>query len=563
MVVLSICSVVENLEIRREPLPSKEAIYLIEPCRNSVQAVIDDFDPEKNDSKKDQYAAIHLLFTSPLDDSLFQKLTQSKARAYISSLKELNLLFYLQEPQVFHTESPDSMKIIWSPLSDKGAIADHLADVANKLSTVFTTIEEYPLIRYDKRSAISKKLASCMKEKLESLQQAGIDLPAKVNAPSDERCTLLILDRSFDLVAPFLHEFTYQAMIYDLLDVDDKHRISHTYTDNAGKEQTRKVVLSDESDQLWCRLRHMHIADTSKWVVKNFNEFIAANKKAGNLEMGKATTLKEMGDAMRAMPQYQDMKSKYAIHIELANQCMTAFKQKNLREIGMLEQDMVVGEKRKNLKKDLGEFFNSDEVSKSDKLRLFLLYIISQVEQGKLSFKDKEEMAVEAGFPNDPQGDAKILRCLSALGIKLDKASLKESAKEAKEKEKEEKKAKKKDDDDEASYELSRYIPKLKRTVESLLKNELQTAQFPYVDPPSHDVTVESSGSSSSSKAKWGKGKEKEAGAKFSKGRVIVFVLGGATFSEIRSVYELTDAYQREVILGSFFLMKTILIFFP
>jgi len=108
---------------------------------------------------------------------------------------------------------------------------------------------------------------------------------------------------------------------------------------------------------------------------------------------------------------------------------------------------------------------------------------------------------------------------------------------------------KKREDEEEASYELSRYIPKLKRVTESLLRNELLSAQFPYVDPPAQEGIQESAGSSS--KAKWGKGKEKESVAKFTKGRVVVFVIGGATFSETRSVYELTETYQREVILGS------------
>lgn len=32
---------------------------------------------------------------------------------------------------------------------------------------------------------------------------------------------LFITDRSMDLFAPFLHEFTYQAMCNDLLDIED------------------------------------------------------------------------------------------------------------------------------------------------------------------------------------------------------------------------------------------------------------------------------------------------------------------------------------------------------
>ena len=43
-------------------------------------------------------------------------------------------------------------------------------------------------------------------------------------------------------------------------------------------------------------------------------------------------------------------------------------------------------------------------------------------------------MVVDAGYPPDPQGDHKILKCLEAMGVKMDKDSLKEGAKEAKEK---------------------------------------------------------------------------------------------------------------------------------
>lgn len=35
------------------------------------------------------------------------------------------------------------------------------------------------------------------------------------------RGILFITDRSMDLYAPFLHEFTYQAMVNDLLDIED------------------------------------------------------------------------------------------------------------------------------------------------------------------------------------------------------------------------------------------------------------------------------------------------------------------------------------------------------
>ncbi len=32
-----------------------------------------------------------------------------------------------------------------------------------------------------------------------------------------KRATLILLDRSFDMISPLIHEFTYQAMMNDLL----------------------------------------------------------------------------------------------------------------------------------------------------------------------------------------------------------------------------------------------------------------------------------------------------------------------------------------------------------
>jgi syntaxin-binding protein 1 len=40
--------------------------------------------------------------------------------------------------------------------------------------------------------------------------------------PSRETCDLIVLDRSIDPVAPIIHEWTYEAMVYDLISVINK-----------------------------------------------------------------------------------------------------------------------------------------------------------------------------------------------------------------------------------------------------------------------------------------------------------------------------------------------------
>ena len=43
----------------------------------------------------------------------------------------------------------------------------------------------------------------------------------KPSEPPRPQSMLFVVDRSMDPVAPFLHEFTYQAMVNDLLEVED------------------------------------------------------------------------------------------------------------------------------------------------------------------------------------------------------------------------------------------------------------------------------------------------------------------------------------------------------
>lgn len=52
-------TLVEDINKKREPLPTMEAIYLITPCNSSVQKLIEDF----STSSKSIYKVAHVYFT--------------------------------------------------------------------------------------------------------------------------------------------------------------------------------------------------------------------------------------------------------------------------------------------------------------------------------------------------------------------------------------------------------------------------------------------------------------------------------------------------------------------
>lgn len=75
------------------------------------------------------------------------------------------------------------------------------------------------------------------------------------------RGTILILDRGFDLIAPVIHDYFYESIVYECKDIGDE---GETLVGD-------KTVYLNDQDELWVRFRNMHIAE----VHSNLNEEVS------------------------------------------------------------------------------------------------------------------------------------------------------------------------------------------------------------------------------------------------------------------------------------------------
>lgn len=202
---------------------------------------------------------------------------------------------------------------------------------------------EYPTIRYHRPRAPTHE-ASILCSHLARFVQDELDLYAKFHQdfpPQTTRArgTLYILDRSMDLFAPFLHEFTYQAMAHDLLPIREGDKITYRTVLNEGSPgQQEKDIEISEKDKIWIENRHRHMKDTIDKLMADFQRFINDNPNFTKDSEGGANSLNAIKDMLAGLPQFQEMKEAYALHLGMSQESMNRFQKFKLLELASLEQ---------------------------------------------------------------------------------------------------------------------------------------------------------------------------------------------------------------------------------
>jgi syntaxin-binding protein 1 len=105
---------------------------------------------------------------------------------------------------------------------DSPPIQHLLDELCHRLFTVCSVFMEYPWVQYQGTSPFAKSLAIKLNSYLNKFYTTQAKEKIKIKEP---RGTLLICDRSIDLLSPVLHDFHYQSLVYEFKDVGDEGEV--------------------------------------------------------------------------------------------------------------------------------------------------------------------------------------------------------------------------------------------------------------------------------------------------------------------------------------------------
>ncbi|KAI4327070.1 hypothetical protein L6164_019571 [Bauhinia variegata] len=567
-------SLVEDIYKRRQPLPTMDAIYFIQPTRENVIMFLSDMS-----GKAPLYRKAFVFFSSPISKELVMEIKKdTRVLTRIGALREMNLEYFAIDSQGFITNNERALEELFGDEENTHRGVVCLNVMATRIATVFASLREFPFVRFRAAKSLDATTMTTFRDLIPTKLAAGVwDSLMKFkktipNFPQTETCELLILDRSIDTIAPIIHEWTYDAICHDLLNMEGNKYV-HEVPGKTGSPPEKKEVLLEDHDPIWLELRHAHIADASERLHEKMTNFVSKNKAAqiqhGSRDSGDLST-RDLQKMVQALPQYSEQIDKLSLHVEIAGKINRIIRDLGLRELGQLEQDLVFGDAGM---KDVIKFLTTKEdTTRENKLRL--LMILAAIYPEKFDGEKGLNLMKVAQLTSE---DMNAVTNLRLLGVQPDtKKTLTSTFSLKFDVHKKKKRAVRKDrSGEEETWQLSRFYPIIEELIEKLGKNELSKEDYPCLNDPSptfHSMPFAGSlnqtpvahsmrsrrtptwarprgsddGYSSDSVLRHASSDFKKMGQ-----RIFVFIVGGATRSELRVCHKLTGKLKREVILGS------------
>jgi hypothetical protein len=309
---------IEKLDLVRKKFPKMHAVYFLSPTEDSVDKLIKDY----ADPKAPQYGSVHVFFTNHVPNHLFQRVASNKNLvSRVLTLKEFNLDFLCSGDTLFHFDLPQALPVIFSKANtpEEKELSER---VGHKLASVIPSLFNYSTVQIvfnkSENNMIAEKVARIAAQRIDQILAAKKPDEDSGDAPHTK---IIVLERSFDPLTPLLHDYYYQPMVYDLLNINNDI-VEYDMTSDSGEVKKKKVILGD-NDDLWEQFRFRHISEAMTGITDKFNDFVKSNStaKMQRGELGEMN-LDKMSEIIRSMPQYNELLSKYTMHMNLIDKCL-------------------------------------------------------------------------------------------------------------------------------------------------------------------------------------------------------------------------------------------------
>ncbi|XP_059280119.1 vacuolar protein sorting-associated protein 45 homolog [Lycium ferocissimum] len=348
---------VDSISMSKEYMSHLKAVYFLRPTSENIQHM-------RRQLAKPRFGEYHLFFSNILKDTQLHMLADSDEHEVVQQLQEFYADFVALDPYHFTLNMASNHMYMLPAVVDPSGLQHFCDRVVDGISAVFLALKRRPIIRYSRTSDIAKRIAHEASKLMYQLESGLFDFRRTEVSP-----LLLIIDRRDDPVTPLLNQWTFQAMVHELIGIED-NKVNLKNVGKLPKDQ-QEVVLSSEQDAFFKANMYENFGDIGMNIKKMVDDFQQVAKSNQNIQ-----TIEDMAKFVDNYPEYRKMQGNVSKHVTLVTEMSKIVEERKLMLVSQTEQELACNGGQGAAFEAVTNLLNNDNISDVDRLRLVMLYAL-------------------------------------------------------------------------------------------------------------------------------------------------------------------------------------------
>ncbi|MCJ1472813.1 vacuolar protein sorting-associated protein 45 [Lambiella insularis] len=337
----------------REKMRHLRCLCFVRPSPDSIQQLIDEF-------RAPRYGEYMIYFSNVIRKSSLERLAEADDHEIVRSVQEYFADYIVVNPDLFVLNLGFPKQRLWSNSPDLWN-PDSLQRSTEGVIALILSLKKKPLIRYEKNSLMSKKLATELRYQMTQEEQL-FDF-RKTDTPP----ILLILDRRDDPITPLLTQWTYQAMVHEELGIFNG-RVDLTDVPDI-RPELKEIVLSQDQDPFFKKNMYLNFGDLGGSIKDYVEQYQSKTKSNANID-----SIEDMKRFVEDFPEFRKLSGNVSKHVALVGELSRRVGTNALLDVSELEQSLACNDNHATDLRTLQRLIQSTDVPADNKLRLVALY---------------------------------------------------------------------------------------------------------------------------------------------------------------------------------------------
>ena len=266
-------------------------------------------------------------FSNIIRKSSLERLAEADDNEVVRGIQEYFADYIIVNPDLLYLDLGFPEHRLWSSTPDSWN-PDSLQRCTDGVIALLLSLKKKPLIRYEKNSLLTKKLATEVRYQMTQEEQL-FDF-RKTDTPP----ILLLLDRRDDPITPLLTQWTYQAMVHEILGIYNG-RVDLSDVPDI-RPELKQLVLSQDQDPFFKKNMYLNFGDLGNNIKEYVEQFSSKSKSTASIE-----SIADMKRFIEDYPEFRKLSGNVSKHVTLVGELSRRVGSDDLLSVSELEQSLA------------------------------------------------------------------------------------------------------------------------------------------------------------------------------------------------------------------------------